>query len=340
MKDKYQVLPRFSLRPDRLCLYNRIINREHFNEKGEYCKPKRDINRVTRTYHGFLISESAQRTLRDKIQWLYTLARSRYVKTYSGKEIHNFKIAFITLTLPSQQVHPTAQITNECFNQFLTEIRQRTKMENYVWRLEFQKNGNVHYHIVTDVYIDYHFARKIWNRIINKLGYVDRFTEKMTPLTLGQYAELYKHRPDIQFPLIAKWYAKGKAEKWQNPPSVDVKIARNHQSISYYISKYFSKKEAGAPLCNPLDNVDNAFGLRLWFCSRSLSRLKAISDFEEACMIDWKAVLTWVEDTREIICDYAKIIFYDIKKATNEVKALLYQTFRDYSRECGYLPAT
>ncbi|MEI2423176.1 hypothetical protein V6O07_23080, partial [Arthrospira platensis SPKY2] len=119
-----------------------------------------------------------------------------------------------------------------------------------------------------------------------------------------------------------------------------VKIARNHTSISYYVSKYFSKKEAGAPLCNALDNVENSFGLRLWFCSRSLSRLKAISDFEEACMIDWKAVLTWVEDVKEFIFDYAKVLYFDIRKATNEVKGLLYQTFRDYSRQCGYLPAT
>ncbi|MEI2419739.1 hypothetical protein V6O07_05660, partial [Arthrospira platensis SPKY2] len=68
MQDKFQIFPRFSLRPDRLSLYNRVINREHFDENGNYKKPKREINRVTRTYHGFTISESAQRTLRDKIQ--------------------------------------------------------------------------------------------------------------------------------------------------------------------------------------------------------------------------------------------------------------------------------
>jgi hypothetical protein len=332
--------PKFSLRPDRLSMYNYVVNKAHFDENGNHVKPSRTGNTIKRQFHNFTISESAQRKLRDKIQWLYTLARSRYVKTYSGKEIHNFKIAFITLTLPSKQNHTTAEITNTCFNQFLTEIRQRTKMENYVWRLEFQKNGNVHYHIVTDTYIDYHFALKIWNRILSKLGYVDAFKSQMQGLSLADYCAKYSKNSTIPFNILAKRYAKGRAENWENPPSVDVKVARNHTSISYYVSKYFSKKEAGAPLCNDLDNVENSFGLRLWFCSRSLSRVEAIQDFCEAHPIDWKAVLTWVEDVKEMVFDYARVIYFDIRKATNEVKAILFQTFRDYSRQCGYVPAS
>src|SRR5690606_40476869 len=93
-------------------------------------------------------------------------------------------IGFITLTLPSKQKDPTKFITNNLFNQFLTEIRQRTKMENYVWRLEFQKNKNVHYHIVTDTYIDYHLVLKIWNRILDNYGYIKPYTEKHNKLSL------------------------------------------------------------------------------------------------------------------------------------------------------------
>ena len=69
------------------------------------------------------------------------MAKSRYKKTLTGVEIYNFKINFMTLTLPAKQMHPTAVITKNAFNQFLTEIRELYKMENYVWRIEFQKTG-------------------------------------------------------------------------------------------------------------------------------------------------------------------------------------------------------
>src|SRR5690606_12361768 len=54
---------------------------------------------ITRSHHNFTISENANRTLRNKINWLYYLAKSKQIKTYNGKSIFNFKIGFITLTL-------------------------------------------------------------------------------------------------------------------------------------------------------------------------------------------------------------------------------------------------
>ena len=88
-------------------------------------------------------------------------------------------------------------------------------MENYVWRLEFQGNGNVHYHIVTDSYIDYFFALKIWNRIINKLGYVDAYQEKFSKMSLNEYIENSKYHDNNTFDVLAKRYAKGKSVNWK-----------------------------------------------------------------------------------------------------------------------------
>src|SRR3546814_12525138 len=92
------------------------------------------------------MSTNAYRTLRKKINWLYYLAKSKHVRTISGKEIYNFKIGFITLTLPSKQRTCTKEVTNSLFNTLLTELRTTCELQNYVWRLEFQKNGHVNYH--------------------------------------------------------------------------------------------------------------------------------------------------------------------------------------------------
>jgi hypothetical protein len=347
--DNYIFIPKISLKPNRVTLYNEVLLANH--QTGELTslpkvrKPMMDLDtfeeiKFKKLFHNFKISVSAQKKIQEKINWLYLLAKSRYTKTYSGKEIFNFKINFLTLTLPSAQVHPTSQITTECFNQFLTEIRQRTKMENYVWRLEFQGNGNLHYHIVTDTYIDYFLAQKIWNRIINKLGYVDAYTAKFAPLSLQEYIDNVKYSDNVDFKKLSLRYAKGKETGWTSPPSVDVKVCTSNKAIAYYISKYFGKDKKDSCKCNALDNEDNSFSLRLWFCSRSLSALSSIVDYQEASAIDWFSFLKPYEKVKHLVLDYAQCLFFDIRDLSNYVKSLLYPVFRAYANECGYTSAS
>lgn len=70
-------------------------------------------------------------------------------------------------------------------------------MKNYVWRMEFQANGNVHYHIATDTYIDYFFIQKQWNAILEKLGYVSRYAQKMSGISLSEYQSRYSNNGKI-----------------------------------------------------------------------------------------------------------------------------------------------
>lgn len=346
----YIFTPKVSTRPNKIVTYNDVsyygkeehtrIKKERkqrltFDEKGNIS----GTEYVTRAFHNFEISAPAQKNLRDKVTWLYHLARSRYTKTYNGKEIFNFKINFLTLTLPSKQIHPTTQITADCFNQFLTEIRQRTKMENYVWRLEFQANGNVHYHIVTDTYIDYFLCQKIWNRIINKLGYVDAFASKMKSLTMVEYWEIYGKSLPENWADCQRKYLQGRALGWQNPPSVDVKVCTSAKSIGLYISKYFSKKEKSGCIKNDLDNEENSFSLRLWFCSRSLSKLKAVTEFCEAIDFRPDLLIKAVAGVRVFVHQYATCYYFELSKMANYVKELLFPYLRTYANELGYSSA-
>lgn len=343
--DRYLFIPKISLKPDRVTLYNEVLIRNYEKNTLDNLPKIRSLKAVSensetktieKKFHNFKISKSGQKTIQEKINWLYILAKSRYKKTYSGVEIFNFKINFLTLTLPSSQVHNTAKITNECFNQFLTEIRERTKMENYVWRLEFQQNGNLHYHIATDTYIDYFFALKIWNRIINKLNYVDKYQEKFSKMNLQEYINNSNRYDKKAFDILAKRYAKGKKENWKNPPTVDVKVCTNNKAIAHYISKYFGKSKENATICNKLDTIDNSFSLRLWFCSRSLSNLKSITEYQEIIKIDWFDMIKNLDKVRTVVCDYATCLFFSIKDLPNYCKGLLYQEFRNYANEFGY----
>jgi len=346
----YIFTPKVSTRPNKIVTYNDVS----FYGKEDLTKEKKErkqrltfddkgnitgTENVTRAFHNFEISAAAQKNLQDKVTWLYHLAKSRYQKTYSGKEIFNFKVNFLTLTLPSKQIHPTTQITQDCFNQFLTEIRQRVKMENYVWRLEFQANGNVHYHIVTDSYIDYFFCLKVWNRIINKLGYVDAFAKKMKSLSIYEYWETYGNAKPENWDDCQRKYLKGRATGWEQPPSVDVKVCTSSKAIGLYISKYFSKKEKSGCVKNDLDNEENSFALRLWFCSRSLSKLKAVTEFCEAVEFRPDLLIKAVAGVRVFVHQYATCYYFELSKMANYVKELLFPYLRTYANQLGYSSA-
>ncbi len=341
----------FSLNPSRLSLYNTLVKPlSSGNFVKEKLTPKQRLDALKNIYgeeyttekrfHNFELSESARKNMIAKINWLYFLAKPKHIKTYSGKDIYNFKINFITLTLPSKQKHSTSVILKECLNQFITEMRERVKLHNYVWRLEFQKNGNVHFHIVTDVYIDFFLTQKVWNRIINKLGYVDAYQEKHNKMTLFDYAAEYSNHGRVNFDTLKKRYAKGKAINWKEPNSTDVISVSNGKKIAFYISKYFSKKEKSGTKCNELDNIENSMGLRLWFCSRSLSAMKKITDFVPAFKIDLLALVKTAKDLFVVVHDFCTSFYYTFAELENKAKGILHKILKDYSLEMGYSPAT
>ena len=350
MIDDITIMPCFSLTPSKVVSFNRVFRysakKQNLDQEPAALKNKiikmvdKSVNNaVKKKFHNFKISENAYRNLKQKINWLYFLAKSRRVKTYSGKEIFNFKMAFITLTLPSMQAHSTVEITKDYFNQFLTEIRQRTGMKNYVWRLEFQKNGNVHYHLVTDSFLDYFFVKKIWNRILKKGGYVDAYQSKFQNLSLGQYNGLVNSNSKTDFAVIAKRYAKGCAENWANPNTVDVKSVVSGKKIANYISKYFGKNEQGNAVCNVLDNEANSFSLRLWFSSRSLSKLKTVTDFVEAVPYD---IFTYFKEMKLgnlYIARWASIVYFEVFNLEGQIRILIEKILRNYAKKQEYQSA-
>lgn len=348
--DKYIFLPTFSLEPNKVTSFNSVFIRDKSSNSirsiHEFKKTNRksgqglnSSNAIKRTSHNFTISDNAYRNLKRRINWLYYLAKSKRVKTYSGKEIFNFKIGFITLTLPSKQKHCTSYVTKLMLNNFLTEIRTRTGMKNYVWRLEFQKNGNVHYHIVTDTYVDYHLIQKVWNSILKYHGYIEPYKQKFCDLSLLQYRELVDKNHDKEFHVIAKRYAKGKATNWENPPSVDVKSVVSNQAISNYISKYFAKSSDENPIKNELDTEENSKNLRLWYCSSSLSKLKTISRFCEEVVYDIFSIVSYSKTVKKVFGKYATSIYFDIKTMRGRARQWIEKILKDYSKKQGYIPA-
>lgn len=348
MKDyRLRVLQMVSVLPSKVSVTT-DISKQYRDSSGNWIfrekKPVSNVSnekKLVRKFHNFDISVNSARNLRKKIDFLYYYSNARRVKTYSGKVISNFKVLFLTLTIPSQQIHNTGMIITNILDPFLQICRQRLKMQNYVWRLEFQANGNAHFHILTDTYIDYYFAKKHWNKCLNNLGYIDAYRAKMEALSYNDYCQAYgkdykgnKVSNDVLF----KRYNAGKSTNWKNPNSVDVKSIRSSREISFYISKYFSKKDKGQK-CNALDNEENSFALRLCYWSRSLSRLELESmpyDYYDA---DFVELLEADASVIRCVYDYCVVYYYDIATVGIYLKKAINAVLERVRLEADYIPA-
>ena len=310
------------------------IRQKKYNHSGA----SDQLPKVERKFHNFQISTNSRKKLIEKILWLNQFAKSRTIRTYSGKQIFNFRTSFITLTLPAQQEHSTAEISKECFERFLTTLRNRLKMINYVWKLEFQENGNVHYHLITDTYVDYFWALKHWNNIINKLGYVDRYRERMNVLSFEEYRNQFggEHKNDIK--LMASRYAKGKREDWKQPNSVDMRAVRTNNNLHYYLSKYFAKAGEKANV-NAYDNEENSFALRLCFWSRSLSKVSTLSMPEQFYNFDFFPFFETAKNVVLRVYDYCRVAYYSLSQFSDDRKRELYILFNQLKLSFGYKSA-
>src|SRR5690606_21615849 len=184
------------------------------------------------------LSASSKKEIRDSIFSMYQLSKPRTVKSVNGKFIYNFRQSFVTLTLPSKQVHSDVEI-KKCLNHFLTNIRRSFKVENYVWKAELQKNENIHFHLSFDKYIHFQAIRYYWLLAIKPLGYVDAYAAKWSNLTISEYA----NKRGLSVAEAVNAYSQGVRSKWQSPNCVDASAVTTASSVSRYLSKYFAKHD-------------------------------------------------------------------------------------------------
>jgi len=252
------IIPMCSISPNYITLYQDFIfyNRKYPRKKPEYCLPKDN-------HHHGKISARANAKISKSINWLLYLSDDKTVFNNLTGARWKFKIAFITLTLSSKQIHPDEVIKKELLNQFLVEARKKWNIKHYVWRAETQKNGNIHFHILTDKFIPWSELRDTWNRIQNKLGYVDRYRAEMNKWHSSGFkvrAELLK---TWSYKLQLRAYRTGSRNDFMSPNSSDIHSIGKVKNVSAYLSKY----------CGKNNDVRELEG-RLWGLSQSLSSFK------------------------------------------------------------------
>lgn len=294
----------------------------------------------------FLISESGKKRMQDRITAMYRLSTPRTVKAGGNKLIYNFRCAFITLTLPAVQMHTDKEIKNLCLNPFFLELRKFYDVENYVWKAELQHNKNIHFHIIVDRFINYYALRRRWNRILERLGYVSRYALRMESGGVGQYiTNAKKYNPGASVTELKMRYAKGSADGWKSPNSVDVRVLRNDKDVAVYLSKYmvkgFTKNEEGDYSEEDLAVLERGknFG-RAWFCSRSLSRLNTKLTFSFSQV---QAILEEIKDekfTKEFVGDFFRVYYFRYERLSFYVQQFMRGWLMANAAENNYIYPT
>lgn len=116
----------------------------------------------------------------------------------------------ITLTLPATQFHTDKEIKRYILMPFIQDLKRCAIQFNYIWVAEKQKNGNIHFHVVTDCYIPYATILNNWNKNLNNLQYIDKYQQKFNN---------------------------------QMPKGVDVRLIKQIVHVAAYVTKYLTKSE-------------------------------------------------------------------------------------------------
>lgn len=199
--------------------------------------PKQTGNINVKDHRAATLSAGGKKSIKKFLSaWFdcYLLLQGRFQCT--GK----YDLFFLTLTLPSKQIHCDNTINREALQEFLKEA-QRMYGGKYFWVGERQKNGNLHYHILYDRDVPPLIIRRIWNSKINRLGYVDRYQSKMKDRYKNGFFIDKNDKADKETQY--KRYMYGIATDWKSPNSTDRKRVTTHKKLMNYMTKYVSKND-------------------------------------------------------------------------------------------------
>lgn len=160
---------------------NHIIQtevKEWVNGNWDKIRTKQHVNLQNNKTKGQLSKKSTQK-LKSSINWLVIASQRKNLKSLKTSFIHQFKINFITLTIPPQE---NSIIDEKKFktilNTWLTYHRKFNKLNNYVWKIEKHKDNRLHIHILADTFIHHRSVRNSWNTILKRNGLLEFHNKK------------------------------------------------------------------------------------------------------------------------------------------------------------------
>ncbi len=295
------VIPTVQIRPNMILVYDQLLwpgSRPKKPEIPKHLQLAIDAEISTPdflkkdAYSGELCQHSKKR-LSKAINLLCAIAQEKEADNFRTGSKFKFKVNFITLTLPAPQGTVTdRKLKKKALDPWIKSMKRRYGLKSYVWKAERQFNGNLHFHITSDTYLPYDNLCNIWNRQLDRLGFIDQFFEKNG------------HR---------------------HPNSTDVHSVQKIRNLAAYMVKYMSKspeshlkmvnaklsnagKRIITPTSHPFRSVagqptwDQPIQGKVWDCS---TNLKLKSRCETEISGDISGCIQALKDTFPDQCHYS-----------------------------------
>lgn len=210
-----------------------------------------------------VVSQKSQRLIRKSVNWLCQSALPKRVFNRKKNSHFEFKVGFVTLTIPSEGGKLTGHdFQKKLLNPWLTLMRSSEGLINYVWKLELQKNKSIHCHISVDCFIHHSRIRSSWNALLKRNGLLDAYRAKFSGCTFREYCKLVGAKRAAKPMRLRKAWREGSACDWTSPNSTDVHSVIAVSDLAAYISKYMSKE----------NELNERWRGRIWGCSKQLSQ--------------------------------------------------------------------
>lgn len=198
-----------------------VIYRDYLESRSRsQLQVDNNVNLSRGVYNGW-ISKNARRKIRVNLEgWIKSIEvnRKRSRSLYSPKHAH---VTFLTLTLCADQIHSDNELKRSALMPFIQRLQRELGVCEYFWKMEPQRNGRAHFHLLIDRYIDKDLLQNYWNMSLEHMGYLSRYFEESGSLF---------------------------------PPSTDIRQAPDDMSLVTYLMKYVTKSPYQLLSCRPSAN--------------------------------------------------------------------------------------
>lgn len=199
------ITPYAQIRSNSIVLYNKFTG----SKKKSVLVQASQRLRESVKYSGEVTAGASKRMSKAINLLIESSEKKRIFNPVSGKNM-TFQLAFVTLTIPDLKTISTKDAHKNLLEPLLKWLRQVHGMKNYVWKLEVQKRGVIHYHLTCDSFVVHSDLRKKWNYLLTKNN-------------------------------LNESYVADKGHTDAN--STDIHSVKNIRDLASYLIKYFTKKE-------------------------------------------------------------------------------------------------
>ena len=157
------------------------------------------------------VTDHVQKRIRRAIDVMLQTSPTKKIFNPVIDKFVKHKLSFITLTISANEKHiDSATGYKLLLKPFLQKMVRKHNLKTYIWKAEYQKNGQLHYHLLTPSWIHYENIRNDWNNTLEQHGF------------LSSWRKNYGNR---------------------TPNSTDIHAIYKIKNIAAYLEKYLSKKE-------------------------------------------------------------------------------------------------